>query len=421
MSNHQAIAAVTATLRSLLDKRLGVKVTARPPDRVRLNNGTTQINLFLYQTAYNGALSNMPLPQLLKPGETGTPPLALNLYYLITAYGPDDENEDLTSHQLLGQAMSLMYDHPLLGAGEIQDATGFMLDSNLHQQVERIRITHLPMTVDELTKLWTTFQTNFRISAAYEVAVVLIESTRAAKTPLPVLARGKDDQGAKAQGGLMPPPVLEAIRMPGGQLSAKLGDEVILEGLNLSGSNLKVLISSVRAFIQPAPPPNEPALPPQPVERELQVVQSADDKITVKIPNEPTALPAGYYQLSVSLRKGEEVFDRRTNTLALPLAPQINKPTLPANVLRDNLGTATLQVEPLPQVFPEQRAALLLGELEVAAEPRKLKTDRLIFTLRHAHPGTFLVRLRVDGVDSLLIDFTKTPPFFDQTQTVTIT
>ena len=47
-----------------------------------------------------------------------------------------------------------------------------------HEQIERVRITPQPLSVDELSKLWTAFQTHFRISAAYQVSVVLIESTR---------------------------------------------------------------------------------------------------------------------------------------------------------------------------------------------------------------------------------------------------
>jgi hypothetical protein len=62
----------------------------------------------------------------------------------------------------------------------------------------------------------------------------------------------------------------------------------------------------------------------------------------------------------------------------------------------------------------------LLDDLETVAEVRSDKADPLVFIIRKAPVGKFLARLRVDGVDSLLIDFTKTPPAFDQNQTVTI-
>ncbi len=55
-----------------------------------------------------------------------------------------------------------------------------------------MRITLQPLSVEEISKLWTAFQTQFRTSVSYQVSVVLIESQRPAKTPLPVLraARG---------------------------------------------------------------------------------------------------------------------------------------------------------------------------------------------------------------------------------------
>ena len=66
-------------------------MTTLPLDKARGNNNNNQLNLFLYQIARNAAWSNRDIPQQVKPGETGVPPLALNLYYLVTAYGRDDD------------------------------------------------------------------------------------------------------------------------------------------------------------------------------------------------------------------------------------------------------------------------------------------------------------------------------------------
>ena len=295
----------------------------------------------------------------------------------------------------------------MLGAGEIQAAiTNAGIASDLHHQVERLRITPHPMSLDELSKLWTTFQTNFRISAAYEVSVVLIESTRAAKTPLPVLARGPDDQGAVAEGSMPLLPTLESIKMPGGQLSARPNDVLTLKGFNLSGSNLKVVVV----------PPHKT------VERELTIEgQSTDEEIKVRIPlNEPDNFPAGYYKLRVKLPKNGESFDRSSNVLVFALAPRIAAPALPIGGVTRVGGTATITITPEPPVLPEQQAALLLGDLETVANSRKDKADPLVFIIKQAPVGKFLARLRVDGVDSQLIDFSKTPPVFDPNQTVTI-
>src|SRR5262249_19631273 len=117
-----AIAATTATLRGILTKGLGISnVTVRPLDTARQNTTGDQINLFLYQALPDAAWRNLDIPRRVHPGETAQPPLPLTLYYLITAYG--DEDNDIKSHVLLGKAMSVLHDYPVIGAKDITDAT----------------------------------------------------------------------------------------------------------------------------------------------------------------------------------------------------------------------------------------------------------------------------------------------------------
>jgi hypothetical protein len=411
MSNALAIAAVTTTLRSLLLSALGITdVTTKPLDKARTST-TEQVNIFLYLAAMNGSLRNMPMPHQLKPGETGEPPLALNLYYLITAYGLDDD--DASAHQLLGQAMSTLHDHPLLGSAEILNATGATLaDSDLHLQVERVRITPQPLPLDEMSKLWTTFQTQFRISAAYQVSVVLIESTRAARTPLPVLARGsQSDSGVTSQASTLSPfPEITSLTFPNQQSSALLGDTITVVGQNLGGTNITIRI-------------NHPLLAE---ERVLTPVGAGtESEVSVVIPNEPPNLPAGFYTIAVEVTRPSETFSRTTNLLAFSLAPEITS-AMPATVIRDVNGDVTLVLDCVPEVRTEQRAMLLLGEREIASEPRTAQTDPLTFEFGNPTPADepdpveHFARLRVDGVDSLLIDRTGSVPVFRNDQKVTI-
>src|SRR5262249_45060642 len=159
----------TATLRSLLVRGVGIsEVTARPLDNARRSTTGNQLNLFLYQVLPDAAFRNQDLPRLTKPGETGYPALPLVLYYLLTAYS--DDEDDTKAHRLLGEAMGVLFDHPLLGATEIRNATIPIADlatSDLHEQIERVRITLQPLTFEDMSKLWTTFQTHYRVSAAY--------------------------------------------------------------------------------------------------------------------------------------------------------------------------------------------------------------------------------------------------------------
>ena len=124
MSNHSAIAAVTATLTNMIQRAVSVdaavaggRVTARPPDRARQGVAGNQINLFLYRTSIDAAWRNQDPPSI-RPGESGQPSLPLVLSYLITAYGENDD--EILSHRLLGIAMGVLNDRPLLSRADIQ-------------------------------------------------------------------------------------------------------------------------------------------------------------------------------------------------------------------------------------------------------------------------------------------------------------
>ncbi|MFQ5927043.1 MAG: DUF4255 domain-containing protein [Terriglobia bacterium] len=405
MSNSLAIATVTATLRNLLMQGVtadlpGTSVTTSPLDKARDGNDNgNQINLFLYQTVFNAAWRNMDMPRQVKPGETGQPPLPLTLYYLITAYGQNDD--DTLSHRLLGRTMNILHDHPVLGAAEIEAA---LPGNDLHEQVERVRITPEPLSLDDMSKLWNAFQTQYRISAAYQVSVVLIESSRLARTPLPVLTRGPGDEGVTAQPDLMPPfPTLESVRAPNQQPSARLGDVLTISGHHLDSDAIVVRFMNPRLAAAIEVPPL-----PGPTSTE----------ITVQLPDDPANWPAGFYTLAAVISRAGQV-DRTTNELPFALAPRITTAP-PITVARNAAGDASITLTCSPQVRSAQRAALLLGDREVLAQSHPVQTDTLTFLVTAAPVGEHLVRLRVDGVDSLLVDRTVTPPVFDPTQKVTI-
>lgn len=423
MSNALAIAAVTITLRNLIDRNLpedlaGATVTTKPLDKALGGNGGgptsgNQINLFLYQTEINPSWRNLPLSDQVRSGETGQPPLALNLHYLVTAYGEDDD--DTRSHRLLGQAMGTLHDHPILSAAEIELATATELPgSTLHQQIESVRIVPHTLSLDELSRLWTTFQTQYRISAAYQASVVLIDSRRASRTPLPVLARGRNDDGIAVQPDLTPPvPTLTALELPRQQPSLRLGETFKLVGARLAGTDLEVrfqhprLKSVLMAEI----------LSQSPTELEVRLPEPGDAVAADAAQNQ--WLP-GVYNVQVAVRSPGEDSLRLTNPLPVTLAPQIVTDP-PITVETDVAGTTTLTVQAIPSMLPDQRVALLLGDRELLAQPRGDRTNTLVFQVTDMPPGDYFVRLRIDGVDSLLVqDFEARPPQFDPTQQVTL-
>ncbi|HEV8580953.1 MAG TPA: DUF4255 domain-containing protein [Thermoanaerobaculia bacterium] len=411
MSNHLAIAATTATLRGLLDKKLDeifpVRVTARSPDKARDTATDDQVNLFLYQTMPSAAWRNRDMPSQLKPGETGHPPLPLTLYYLLTAYS-DEAKDDFKSQILLGRAMSVLHDHPLLDKTEIKNvSSGDLATSDLHEQIERVRITLEPMPLEELSKLWTAFQTHYRTSAAYKVDVVLIESTRPAKAPLPVLERGKGDKGVTSQPDVESPfPTLLGIGLPNGQLSARLGDALKLTGRHLTGTTVSVQLVNPRL--------DEPLTNPAAV----TITNATDTEVDITLKNDPVLWAAGLFTVSVVVTTGADV--RTTNELPLTVAPRITT-ALPLNVVRNPVThEATIPLSVSPEVRPGQRASLVIGSREVPANVHPAQTANLTFLVKEAPLGKHFLRVRIDGVDSLLV-IPGPPPVFDPNQTVTIT
>jgi hypothetical protein len=439
MSNELAIAAVTATLRNLLVQGVpdlpNQRVTTMPPDRARPPAATDdQLNLFLYQTTPSAAWRNTGLPG---QSSSSTLPLALNLHYLITAFGQGDD--ETRSHRWLGSAMRVLHDHPLLGAREIRDA---LAENDLHAQIERVRIVPQPLSLEEMSKLWTTFQTQYRISSAYEVDVVLIESRRPARPVLPVLRRGDRDQGVDAVAGASLPSI-DGVRIANAQSSAFLGDQIVITGQNL-GSVTGVRFTAVRSRVvaQPAGggepgPITNTVLPP--------AVESSETEVRVTLPNDAAAhaaWPAGFYSVAAVITRGGRAWT--SNELGMSLAPRIET-IAPGNVVaRDASGnvTLTLTCTPLLRLTEgdaqhmrfAQTVELSLGTARQvgpelppapppspAALPAAIGTVTFTFHVDDAEVGQYLLRLRVDGVDLPRVNRTVTPPEFDAAHMVKIT
>jgi hypothetical protein len=84
-------------------------------------------------------------------------------------------------------------------------------------------------------------------------------------------------------------------------------------------------------------------------------------------------------------------------------------------------GDITYTATCSPEIRPQQRASLLLGSQEILTDDHVTQTDTLTFAAIGLTPGDYFVRLRVDGVDSLLVNKNVKPPVFDPTQKVTVT
>ena len=391
MSNNAAIASVTATLTNMIQAAVAADptvssgtVTARPPDRARQGAAGNQVNLFLYRTSIDAAWRNQD-PPIIRPGESGQPPLPLVLSYLITAYGENDD--EILAHRLLGIAMALLNDRPLLSRSLIASALAAP-GSDLQNQVERVRITPFPISQDEISRMWTTFGTGYRLSVSYDAAVVLIDSSRPVAAPAPVLMRGRQDTGPVAVGS--PFPQIQLVVPPNRQPAAQPGDVLTLMGSYLSA------ITAVQISHPLAEQPL--ALAP------LSVTAS---EVTVQLPD-PPALPAGIATVAATF---DALLDQTVTAGAGPVtvtsnaAPVAFAPTLVSNApLKAKLagsGATALTVNCSPAVQPQQTIALVVGSQLVSSEPLQAASSRLTFGLQGFTAGTYLLRLRIDSVDSI--------------------
>jgi hypothetical protein len=403
MSSPLAIAAVTAVLQKFLQNSVAkygldgilngsVKVSAEPPDRI--DNGAAspdRINLFLYQATENQGWCNNELPTRAPNGDRiSNPPLALDLSYLLTAYG----SADFHAEALLGYAMAVFHEMPVLTRDAIRAAIpvpppgtlpNALTSANLADQIEQIKIVPQVMSVEELSKIWSALLTQYRPTAVYKASVVLIQTEKAVRPTLPVRAR---------QLLVLPfqNPAIDLIQSQASDLDPIVPDQQILAGYNLvidggqlRGETTRVLFdgeeeiipvddkTSASRIIVPLPADLQPGLHSVQVTHRL-----AFD------PNSPN-----------DTRRGVE-----SNVAPFVLAPQITTPP-PINVPHNS----TLSLGVAPAVGRTQRAALLVGSNTISIAPRPVgdpPASNLDFQIPDFAPGDYLLRVQIDGAESPL-------------------
>ncbi|MEU5977584.1 DUF4255 domain-containing protein [Streptomyces sp. NPDC047315] len=386
MSDALALAAVTETLRAVLDAAVqkvapGAKVMARHPADVTASAAQAKkgvLNLFLHRTAIDPAWRNAD-PDGAHPGESRHPALPLVLHYLLTAHSPAGEDSTVPE-RLLGAAMAALHERPELRADDLKGAAGF---SDLHLQQEPVKVTPALTTADELCRLWAAIGHGYRLSVEYEARIVLIDAAAPGRAPLPVLRRGAADTGPTALPTAADWPVLRSV-LPS---VAAPGSDVVV-----SGSGFDAGTPSLRL--------THPLLG-GPVVLPVTTVSEPDGTTSLRAALDGE-LGAGQWSAVVVLATPDGG-ERTTEPGRFLIAPRITS-ALPMAAARNRSGVAVLDVECVPAVHPGQRVELLVADLPVPAEPFARVTRALRFRLPAGSPGRYLLRLRVDGVDSPSID-----------------
>ncbi|VWX57027.1 conserved hypothetical protein [Burkholderiales bacterium 8X] len=427
MSNALAIAGVTAVLKDLIDTGLidhqvvdamgaGVTVSSLPPDRVPLegSDAVPRINLFLHQVSPNTAWRNVDLPSRNNDGRrTGSPPLPLDLHYLLSAYGFDE----LQAEVLLGYALQMLHQNPVLDRAQIRAAlnpspvSGALLptvfqglrSADLAEQAELLKISLTNMAGEEMSRLWSALQARYRPTVAFTVSVVLIEAQQPAVSPLPVLRRGERDQGPIVTPGMVPPyPTLDSAIAPAHRTPGvlRLGDTVQLAGHHLGGTARRLVLRSDRFGVA----------------HEIPLADGVGEtSIGFSMPITPAALPAGLYRAELQVLRAGEPRPRTSNALPLAIAPAITS-FPPLAIARDASNRLSITLAVAPAVRVGQTVTLSMDTREAPAQARATDSDPLVFVFADAPPvgGTPLLRLRVDGIESVHVDRNGSPPgFFD--------
>ncbi|MCG8417535.1 MAG: DUF4255 domain-containing protein [Proteobacteria bacterium] len=234
MSDFNAIRDVSETLRVLLQNQLQVRdpsvvVTVDSPHKE--DQPEPRVNLYLYLINQEEHRRNsggwVPLERQGNEEVQIKEPLALRLYYLLTAFASDGSSE----HRLLGESIQILFNNQHLADDDLQ--------GNLGQSPVRarnIQVVLLNMDLDSINSIWGNNVALLRASVAYEVSLVLLEPGVPEKR-VPVvqeIAAGSGDP--KVEPDIEPVPFLASIEPDG----AAPGVTVRITGANLASEFLQV-------------------------------------------------------------------------------------------------------------------------------------------------------------------------------------
>lgn len=165
------IDSVSETLRTVLHNELATLV---PPSQADVSDllGTIpttppRVTLFLYELVEDPSARNRPRTRAEVPPDLALqkPRIALLLRYLLTPWSPDA----ITDHKLLERTLQTFYDQPIISGPQLQ--------GDLNGTSEALRLTLLPLSLEDKTRVWYSIQQPYRLSVVYEVRVVELDTT----------------------------------------------------------------------------------------------------------------------------------------------------------------------------------------------------------------------------------------------------
>jgi hypothetical protein len=393
MSNFLAIATVTETIRQMLDLAVSndvngaIATSVRPGGSDNGQSGNTPrvgVNIYLYRVSSNPFWRNHDLPNRRNDGTLiQRPKVALDLHYLLTFYG---EEKELEPQRVLGSVLRTLHAHPILKEQQIRKAVSsldYLSDSDLFVETEQIKLTQIPLSLEELYNLWSGFfQTPYTLSTAYQASVVFIEGDEQTQAALPVRARS-----IFVSSDL--PPIIEKV-LPEG-LSFTLGIEPKIIGRNLSGHVTRVRLGDA----------------------EVEPLEVNESMIKFRLDSPPFphgSLRAGVQSVQIIHRRkdSEDGVEPESNLFAFVLHPLI-KEIQASDIKREkDLFSADLTLQLNPRPARMQRVILMLNEIGsassyvLAVSNQESDSESIRVSVLGIKPGNYLARVRIDGAESPL-------------------
>lgn len=384
---------IIAVLQNAIDPGLTVKVL---PELLR--NNDLGVGFYLFHAQENPHYKNYPAPGKDHPAVSYTP-MALNLFYQLSANWREDEKEDAYEEQrLMSIAMKTLHDHTVMNT------------TNPVGKKINIKITLQTLSPSESVQYWAAAESPVRLSAYYEVSVVFLEPEKPKSYAgrvlsygnyvfpinLPQLTSSESVIFYTVPGELTPRQVLASPAQvaPANALPATELSKLLLKGTGLGGGSFELFIIHPRWA--------EPAVA-HPADWEL--VRTADHTIAATVRENamlqtaltPVDILPGLYGAQVSLSvtratsAGIKTFIQNSNQFPFLVAPRINS-------ISPALGSGGTTF--IVNVYIVQHPDLLPGDVQVY-----LGEDLLLYRPGGAlNPGEFkitaanLVELRAPAI-----------------------
>ncbi|MDR4492323.1 MAG: DUF4255 domain-containing protein [Candidatus Nitrosocosmicus sp.] len=414
MGNFLSIAAVTKILRFLIQKNIDedlvqegaterVNVISKPINEipVRTEDG---VNIFLYQISPNTAYRNSDLPFRDSSGVIVKDPIytGVDLNYIITAYSrQSDNNVNVSDQKFLASIVMALHQYGVISKKLIrqiifdqdgQPRQGFedIEKMDIDRQPENIKITINSLTLDEISKLWSSFAKDvpYMTSISINVGVIILDKTIPSVEPLPVQERKLYTYQNRTP---------KIISVEPRQL--EYSDEPII---NILGKNLfaRDVVIDFGYYLDVNEMPNP--------------LYKSDDKLTVTVPPEPETnkISLGPKTVQVvqplNIGKPESLHSGfKSNVFLFEIVPRL------INYTRSNEQPNLLTVIFEPPITFEDDVNILIGTFKAIKaipvpmagggmiSPNEVKFELPQFPDKYMNRN-YPIRIQINGVSSLI-------------------